>query len=107
MQVPPSLREVTTRVGNVERFNALDVVRAPTGRLPVTLISPFQAGFAVPYNPSLAVEKTQWDFGDGTRAKGIIVQHAFATAGSYPVKLSVTDKHGHTVEADLTVKVDE
>jgi PKD repeat protein len=33
-----------------------------------------------------------WDFGDGTPAeKGAVVTHKFATAGTYPVKLTVAD----------------
>ncbi len=35
-----------------------------------------------------------WDFGDGTNATGISVQHAYSVAGSYDVKLVVTDVVG-------------
>lgn len=37
-----------------------------------------------------------WDFGDGATASGQVVQHTFAAAGTYPVKLSVKDKAGQT-----------
>jgi len=107
MYVPEGLDALETRAGKTEDFNALDVVRAPTGRLPVTLAPPFEAGFAVPYNASLAVKKTQWDFGDGKRAKGLIVQHAYQKPGRYPVSVAVTDTHGDTVQAQLWITVDE
>ncbi len=35
-----------------------------------------------------------WDFGDGTRAAGRTVEHAFAAAGEFPVTLTVVDEDG-------------
>ncbi len=35
-----------------------------------------------------------WDFGDGTEGKGSIVKHKYAKAGSYTVKLTVSDDEG-------------
>jgi len=35
-----------------------------------------------------------WDFGDGTNATGVIVDHAYAAAGTYNVSLTVTDTEG-------------
>jgi hypothetical protein len=32
-----------------------------------------------------------WEFGDGSNATGNVVTHKFATAGTYPVKLTVSD----------------
>jgi len=37
-----------------------------------------------------------WEFGDGRRASGQIVQHAFGTPGMFAVQLTVTDLHGQT-----------
>jgi PKD repeat protein len=36
----------------------------------------------------------RWDFGDGTQGSGPIVSHSYPQAGSYEVKLTVTDKDG-------------
>ncbi|MEC5190380.1 MULTISPECIES: PKD domain-containing protein [unclassified Arthrobacter] len=45
----------------------------------------------------------QWDFGDGATGTGKTVTHAYTTAGSYDVKLSVTDDKGATAEATRAV----
>jgi PKD repeat protein len=36
----------------------------------------------------------RWDFGDGTEGSGPMVSHSYAQAGSYEVRLTVTDKDG-------------
>ena len=36
----------------------------------------------------------QWQFGDGHKASGMIVQHAFASPGTFAVQLTVTDQRG-------------
>jgi PKD repeat protein len=52
---------------------------------------------------------THWDFGDAgspnNTADGIDVTHRYATAGSYQVKLTVTDDGGATGETTQTVTV--
>ena len=50
----------------------------------------------------------EWDFGDGT-AKSIVrdPSHTYAAAGTYPVKLKVTDKRGGTSERTLQVTVEK
>ena len=40
-----------------------------------------------------------WDFGDGTTGSGKTVTHNYSEAGTYSVKLSVTDKKGTTGSA--------
>jgi PKD repeat protein len=46
-----------------------------------------------------------WDFGDGGNASGVFAPHQFRTAGSFPVRLTVTDGRGasHTTTQTVTV----
>jgi PKD repeat protein len=52
-----------------------------------------------------SVASYAWDFGDGTTASGAKATHAYAAAGTYPVRLTVTDDAGATAikTADVTV----
>lgn len=46
-----------------------------------------------------------WDFGDGTAAGGVIVRHTFTVAGTYTVRLTVTDSKGQTAWTTQRVTV--
>jgi PKD repeat protein len=52
--------------------------------------------------------KYVWDFGDGSRKKTTRdpeTHHAYAKGGTYPVAVTVTDKHGQTARAGLNQRV--
>lgn len=46
-----------------------------------------------------------WDFGDGTTGQGARVIHSYEAAGSYVVRLNVTDDYGLSSTATQTVQV--
>ena len=107
ISVPAGLQDLETQVGKAEKFRVFDLIRAPAGRLPVTLTPPFEAGFAIPYNPSLAVKKVQWDFGDGKRAKGLDVEHLYKEPGRRPVTVAIGDQQEETTEVRFNISVSE
>ncbi|MCW3985053.1 MAG: PKD domain-containing protein, partial [Candidatus Bathyarchaeota archaeon] len=43
------------------------------------------------YDPDGTIASYFWDFGDGSNATGVIVEHAYADDGTYTVTLTVTD----------------
>ena len=54
-----------------------------------------------------AIDKYDWDFGDGTRARGDRVSHTYNSPGDYRVRLTVTDKNGLRDRTEVRIEVDE
>jgi len=48
-----------------------------------------------------------WDFGDGTSERGMIVKHTYKQPGTYKVTLRVDDDAGGSATKEFTVKVNE
>jgi hypothetical protein len=57
------------------------------------------------YAPSGGALSYRWDFGDGAAGSGPQVQHAWANAGNYTVKLTITDSAGNSTVIQKTVAV--
>ena len=60
-----------------------------------------QAGQVVVFDGSASTGQVplvawSWDFGDGTSASGVIVQHGYLNPGAYNVQLTVTDQRAQT-----------
>ena len=45
-------------------------------------------------DPDGSIVSYSWNFGDGNSTTGSVVQHSYASAGSYTVQLTVTDNEG-------------
>ena len=56
-------------------------------------------------DPDGAVVGYAWDFGDGSTGSGATASHAFATAGTYTIGLTVTDDGGATATTTDSVTV--
>jgi len=57
------------------------------------------------YDPDGSIVSYFWNFGDGTNATGIIVDHAYVENGVYTVTLTVTDNDGATATTIATKTV--
>jgi PKD repeat protein len=93
---------------------------ALTGCLPVPIFevtpSTARAGTELSFDASGSVVSNvpednvavgwSWNFGDGETAKGAVVTHTYEKAGTYTVKLTVTDSAGReaSIEEPLVVK---
>jgi len=56
-------------------------------------------------DPDGDIASYAWDFGDGTTGSGANPMHAYATAGTYNVSLTVTDDGGLTASAMTTATI--
>ncbi len=56
-------------------------------------------------DPGGAITTFAWDFGDSGTASGATASHQYMAAGSFTVKLTVTDDSGATASATQTVTV--
>lgn len=101
----PGVRPLRTQVGKQERFNVYDLIRCPSGRLPVS-IGPFESGTSVSYDSAPNLKRVQWDFGDGSGSKEAETQHAYAKPGSYAVTLTVTERGGNSISQRFDVIVE-
>src|SRR3712207_7552897 len=51
-------------------------------------------------DPDGRVTGHAWDFGDGRTGTGVTASHTYAAAGTYTVRLTVTDDRGATATTD-------
>ncbi|MCL4692945.1 MAG: PKD domain-containing protein [Candidatus Hydrogenedentes bacterium] len=102
----PVVRDIHAKVGEPVSFSVLDILRSPSGMLPVTIEAPFVAGLSVPYDPTFSLRKVEWDFGDGKQSKEFFVERAYTEPGRYPITLTVTDKLKQTTSRTLYAVVE-
>jgi hypothetical protein len=56
-------------------------------------------------DPGGSIDNYSWDFGDGSTASGPNPSHSYPTAGSYTVRLNVTDNRGLSDTTSNTITV--
>ncbi|AMM21989.1 hypothetical protein AX769_19865 [Frondihabitans sp. PAMC 28766] len=85
------------------------VVTAPTPptasftSTPTNLSAAFDASGSS--DTSGTITSYAWDYGDGTTGTGVTSTHAYTAAGTYTVKLTLTDSNGSTASSSAQVSV--
>lgn len=104
LTVTDKWNESTTLKQNVSVANAA----------PEAVFEPEVDGLALKLDASASsddggIASYQWDFGDGTTGSGKTASHTYATAGTYPVTLTITDARGLTdsVTKSFVMQVNE
>lgn len=98
---------IELKAGEARVFNARDIIHVPSGRLPVTVSELYRAGLAVSYDPTNAIKKAEWDFGNGKRAREERVEFTYDTPGDYVMTLNMTDRQNEISSRAFMIKVVE
>ena len=93
---------IRLKVGETRSFNAYEIIRAPSGRLPIQLGDRFPAGASARYNPAESVKRVEWEIA-GRRTRKESVAHTFDKAGEIPVRLTVTDAQNDVHTRQFTI----
>lgn len=99
------LGEMQVKVGEARNFNALDIVRAPAGRLPVALGPSLPEGFSTNYGGDALVKNAEWDFGDGAQAKDLQTTYTYTKPGNYTLTVRVQADNKEIAEQHYQVNV--
>jgi len=59
------------------------------------------------FDPGGSIELYEWTFGDGGSGSGETIDHEFATAGTYTIRLTVTDNCGASSSQTTTATIGE
>jgi hypothetical protein len=72
-----------------------------------TILTAVQVSFdgTASYDPDGTIVGYAWDFGDGSTGSGATPTHSYSIAGTYAVKLNVTDNSGSTQVSTQTVTI--
>ena len=97
--------KLTANVMEMTRFDARELVRMPTGRLPLALSNVYPRGFGWTNSSDNFVSGASWNFGDGQEARGVAVVHSYESAGEYTVEMNVLNMVGnvHPLSFPLSV----
>jgi PKD repeat protein len=83
----------------------------PTPQPPVAAFSSSTNGFVASFDgsasndPDGSIVSYAWTFGDGATGSGVSPSHTYASAGTFPVVLTVTDNSGATDTASHSVTI--
>lgn len=80
-------------------------VANPNGPYSGTVGSPVNFSSAGSYDPDGQIVSYQWDFGDGSTSNKANPSHTYNAAGTYTVKLTVTDDQGATDTKNTTADI--
>lgn len=95
------------KVGQTRRYRALDTVRTPLGRLPVTLNDTLRYGQRLNQSPQFAIDWARWTIPNVRTGRDAELDHAFSAPGTYPVSLAIKDNLGNESTGTFNIVVEE
>ena len=111
VKVTSSSSTTGNRVITVRSYSVVDPTSAATNQAPVAAFTATTAGLkatvdgSTSSDPDGTIASYVWDFGDSTTGTGVTASRTYTTAGTYQVKLTVTDNQGATGSLTKAVTV--
>ena len=108
---PDGRQVVRTAVAPTSRITVEPTSNIPPTPVATALPTAVAIGQAVAFDGSGSsdadgsVVAYRWEFGDGAQTTTAVASHAYAAAGAYVAKLTVTDDAGSTAAATVTISV--
>jgi PKD repeat protein len=90
-------------LGGAPSPNQLPIAAFTANPSATTVGSPVSFNGSASSDPDGSIVSYAWQYGDGSTGSGVTTQHAYATAGTYTVRLTVTDNYsraGDTATCD-------
>ncbi len=102
--------KVTDDKGATNSVTKPVTTQTPANQPPVAAFTATTAGLAASFDGSTSTDdgtiaSYAWSFGDGSTGTGKTISHTYPSAGTYPVKLTVTDNNGSTGSVTNNVTV--
>jgi hypothetical protein len=108
---PDGRQVVRTAVAPASRIAIQPTNNAPPVAVAAAQPTAVSIGQAVAFDgsassdPDGSIAAYRWDFGDGAQAQTATASHAYAAAGAFVARLTVTDNAGSTATSSLTISV--
>ncbi|MGY1664221.1 PKD domain-containing protein, partial [Geodermatophilus sp. SYSU D00705] len=108
---PVTLTVTDDRGATATTQRQVSVLAPPPNQLPTAVFTTAPLGLVVAVDgagssdPDGRIASHAWDFGDGQRGTGVTASHTYAAAGTYTVRLTVTDERGGTATTTRSVTV--
>jgi len=105
---------VTDKAGYFDQDTIQVIVEDPENKKPIANAGGdkiVEIGQKVKFNAKkskddVGIEKYEWDFGDGMKEEGEVVDHIYIKPGRYKAKLTVIDLAGNKDETKINVRVE-
>jgi len=85
---------VNVRVDNPVQYNIYEMVRNPSGQIPIPIGKDIPYGYSLSYRSENALKKVAWDFGDGKSSRDWDGEYQYKDSGNYFITLTIKTEDG-------------
>jgi beta-N-acetylhexosaminidase len=87
-------KPLTLQAKSPIEYDVYDMLRNPSGQLPVSIGKEIPLGYSLSYRSEKALKKVAWDFGDGKTSKSHNGNYLYKEPGEYYITLTIKTEDG-------------